>query len=344
MSLQNEEPKAVIFGFEGTSISAQERVFFKKHNPFGYIVFARNLKEPEQIKNLTSELREISNNPEVPILIDQEGGRVARLKPPYFRKSPPAGLFFAQALQNLEKAKKAVYINSRLIAHELSSLGINVDCAPVVDILFPESNEAIVGDRAFGDTPEMVAALAAEMCRGFQDGGIIPVIKHIPGHGRAQSDSHYNLPEVNAALKTLKETDFEAFRRLNKMPWAMTAHITYSAIDEKNPATLSRKIIDLIRNEIGFSGLLLTDDISMKALSGSFASRCKNSLAAGCDVVLHCNGKMEEMEEIADNVPSLSTIAMKRLEHGKQFLQAAKPQDDFFAEKWEKELAELLEE
>ncbi len=318
--------------------------FFKKHNPFGYIIFARNLKKPEQIKNLNQELREISSNPNIPILIDQEGGRVARLKPPHFRKSLPAGVFFKLAKRDLEEAKKAVYINSRLMAHELVSLGINVDCAPVVDILFPESNEAAVGNRAFGDTPEMVATLATEMCRGFQDGGIIPVIKHIPGHGRAKSDSHHHLPVVDATLKTLETTDFAAFRLLNKMPWAMTAHITYTAIDEKNPATLSRKVIDMIRKDIGFEGLLLTDDISMKALSGSFASRCKQSLAAGCDVILHCNGKMEEMEEIAANVPSLSAIAMKRLERGGKFLQVAKPRDDFSAEKWEKKLAELVGE
>jgi len=311
--------KPVIFGIEGKKLKPEEKDFFLQHNPSGYILFSRNCESPEQIKELNAELKEISGKDTL-ILIDQEGGRVARLKPPHWRKSPPAGVFAKLAEKDIPLAQEAVYLNHRLIAQELYELGINVDCAPMLDLLIPGSHD-IVGDRSFGSEVEQVSMLAGEACRGLLDGGILPVIKHIPGHGRAMADSHESLPVVDESLEILQETDFIPFKKLSNMPIAMTAHIKYTAIDKNQPATLSKKVIDLIRTEIGFTGVILTDDLSMKALQGNFARRTINSIKAGCDIVLHCNGIMAEMKQIAEACPKFTDKSLARLNNAKTLLK-----------------------
>jgi beta-N-acetylhexosaminidase len=304
--------KAVIFGVSGTELTPREKSFFKESNPAGFILFKRNCADSEQIRKLNSSLRE-SVGWHCPILIDQEGGRVQRLGPPNWQQFPPAGKFAKIALEDLEKAKAEVYENAKQIAAELLDLGINVNCAPMADLLFGFSHE-IIGDRAFGTDPEIVSILAGYMARGLLDGGVIPILKHIPGHGRAKLDSHEALPRVGASLEKLSRTDFIPFINLNDLPWGMTAHIKYTAIDADNCATESKTIIDIIRNGIGFDGLLLTDDISMKALTGTFTERTEKSLVAGCDIILHCNGDMKEMQEIAAACPSLAGKAKQRFD------------------------------
>lgn len=288
----------VIFGLAGTALSDEEIEFFSKIQPFGYILFARNCKTPQQIKELTASLKRLSGRDNLPILIDQEGGRVARLKPPHFPDFPPAGKFSELAESNLEVAKKATYDNARAIAALLSGLGITVNCAPLADVPVEGAHD-IIGDRAFGKNPQQVIALARAQAQGLMDGGIVPVLKHIPGHGRAFADSHLELPVVEADLETLRKTDFVPFKALSDLPMAMTAHVLYTAIDPHNMATVSPAAIRLIREELGFDGLLMSDDLSMKAMQGDFTKRAQDVLAAGCDVVLHCNGNMEEMRAVA---------------------------------------------
>jgi beta-N-acetylhexosaminidase len=316
---------AVIFGLEGKSIKQEEYDFFAKVNPLGFILFSRNIDNPEQVKQLVADLKAIVGW-DCPVLIDQEGGRVARLKPPHWRKSPAMGGFAKIATNDLKKAEEGVYLNYRLIADELHNLGINVDCAPVCDILFDWAHD-IVGDRSFGSDVDIVSSLARKTAEGLIDGGVLPIIKHIPGHGRAKADSHKELPVVSASLDELKQTDFKVFQNLKDMPWAMTAHILYTAIDAKLPATLSPTVIGIIRNDIGFDGVLISDDLSMEALQGSFASRTRDSIEAGCDVVLHCNGKMEEMSEIADNIEQLSAESSVRVARSLKLLKQPKKTD-----------------
>lgn len=283
--------KPVIFGCSTTSLTKEEKDFFAKHQPYGFILFARNIENPEQVKTLVGELKNSVEHEFVPILIDQEGGRVARLKPPHWPTFPPAGEL---------KTQEAVYENAKAIGDMLAELGINVDCAPMLDVRQPGAHD-IVGDRAFSEDPNIVAEFGTEFARGLKDAGVLTIIKHVPGHGRAMCDSHEDLPRVEASIDEL-QVDFAPFKALNQEPYAMTAHIVYEAIDPENCATQSKKIINLIRNEIGFKGLIMTDDLSMKALKGSFAERTQKSLAAGCDLILHCNGEMHEMTEIADNL------------------------------------------
>lgn len=290
--------KPVIFGMKGETLTEGEKALFRDHAPAGFILFRRNCRDKAQVRALTDGLRESAGR-EVPIFIDQEGGRVARLLPPHWRKPPPAGIFAGVYDEDAEKARELVYLNARLIAAELREVGITGNCAPLADIPIPGSHD-IIGDRAFGKTPEQVADLAGVQAKGLMEGGILPVLKHIPGHGRATADSHEELPEVTAPLDVLRETDFIPFKRLANLPYGMTAHIRYTAIDKDRTATLSPTVIGLIRNEIGFKGLLMTDDLSMKALSGSLASLAEDSLAAGCDLVLHCNGEFAEMKEVAE--------------------------------------------
>lgn len=291
--------KPVIFGMKGETLSEEEKVLFRAHAPAGFILFKRNCRDKGQLRALTDELRDVAGKNDVPIFIDQEGGRVARLLPPHWRKPPPASIFAALYDEHPEKARELVYLNARLIAAELREAGITGNCAPLADIPAPGSH-TIIGDRAFGETPEQVADLAGVQAKGLMEGGVLPVLKHIPGHGRATADSHEELPVVTTPLDTLRKTDFIPFGKLAHLPYGMTAHIRYSAIDGDKPTTLSPKVIDLIRNEIGFEGLLMTDDLSMKALSGALASLAKDSLAAGCDLILHCNGEYTEMKEIAE--------------------------------------------
>lgn len=304
---------SVIFGCEGHALTDWERGFFADSDPLGFILFARNCESPEQVRTLVAELRDSIGRGDAPVLIDQEGGRVARLKPPHWRAAPSAARFGLLARHDRGMAEHAVRLNARLIAAELLDLGITVDCAPVLDLPTPGA-DAVIGDRAFGADPELVAELGRAFCDGLLTGGVLPVIKHIPGHGRARVDTHVALPVVETARTELEVSDFRPFVALSDAPWAMTGHLVYTAIDPDNPATMSRAVIDeVIRGAIGFDGVLITDDLSMQALSGDYASRAARSLAAGCDLVLHCNGKAEEMTEVARGVGPLRAETARRL-------------------------------
>jgi len=302
---------SAIFGVSGTKLTYEEIEFFSDINPYGYILFARNCDNPQQVAALVAELKSLSGRSRLPVLIDQEGGRVARLKPPHWPSFPTAAALAAIASHDLEHAKQAVYLNARLIAHELNSLGITVNCAPLADLPVHGAHD-VIGDRAFGHEVTQVIELARAMAQGLMDGGIVPVLKHIPGHGRPNADSHEELPVVSESLELLRATDFVPFQALNDLPMAMTAHVLYTAIDPEHMATVSPKTISLIRNEIGFDGLLMSDDLSMKAMKGDYTQRTRDTLFAGCDVVLHCNGKMEEMLAIAKALPPLAGIGYVR--------------------------------
>lgn len=309
--------KAFICGVEGTRLTDEERAFLSEHQPYGVILFARNCTSPEQLKALNAEIISCLTHPYAQILIDQEGGRVARLKPPHWRKYPPAK-FFAD-IEDDAQAAMAVRLNACILAEELRSHGITMDCAPVVDVLAPECHE-VIGDRAFGEAAERVALLAGAQAEGLMDAGILPIVKHIPGHGRAQVDSHLELPIVKADLATLEAVDFKAFQLLHHLPLAMTAHVIFTALDAHNPATISPTVIHYIRKHIGFNGLLMSDDISMKALHGTMAGLTEAVLHAGCDLVLHCNGNMQEMVDIAAHCPKMTANAQMRAARAQQML------------------------
>ncbi|PLR28355.1 beta-N-acetylhexosaminidase [Caulobacter zeae] len=303
---------AAILGCAGTVLSAEEAAFFRDVKPWGFILFKRNIETPDQVRKLTSALRETIGRPDAPILIDQEGGRVARLGPPHWGKYPPGRAYGELVANDPLVAREITRLGARLIAHDLTSLGINVDCVPVLDVPDPKGHE-IIGDRAYGDTPQQVATLGRAAAEGLLAGGVLPIIKHIPGHGRAMADSHLELPVVKVKLAELDERDFAPFRVLSDMPMAMTAHVVYTAIDRRRPATTSKKAIkQIIRGSLGFDGLLMSDDLSMKALSGDFKQRAKDSLSAGCDVVLHCNGDMDEMKAVMAGVGKMSKEARRR--------------------------------
>ena len=292
--------RPVIQDCEGLTMSAEEKSLFRDLDPFGFILFARNCQSPDQLRKLTDDMRQAVGREDVPIFIDQEGGRVCRLNPQHWRR-PPTG----QALLDLyekdpEKGLAAVKINARLMAEELRLLGITVNCYPLLDLRLPDA-DLIIGDRAFGDDVGVISLLGEAACEGLLSGGVLPVIKHIPGHGRAQVDSHKALPIVDTPFDVLKQTDFAPFRALNHMPLAMTAHIIYADIDDAQPATLSEKVIQrVIREAIGFKGVLISDDVTMKALSGAAAANAKQALRAGCDLVLHCNASLAERREVLD--------------------------------------------
>jgi len=318
-----EAPRAVIFGCEGAAITDWERNFFRDSNPLGFILFARNCETPAQIRALVADLRAAVGRDDAPVLIDQEGGRVARLKPPHWRAAPPAARFGALYARNAAAAREAVWANARLLAAELAELSITVDCAPVLDLPIPGA-DAVIGHRAFSADPEVVGELGRVFCDGLLAGGVLPVIKHLPGHGRALADTHLELPVVEATRAELEDSDFRPFRALADAPWAMTAHIVYRAIDPEQPATTSAKVIGgLIRGAFGFDGVLASDDLSMEALSGDYATRAAASLAAGCDVVLHCNGKRDEMTAVAQGVGPLSAEAARRVARGETRRRAA---------------------
>lgn len=313
-------PLAAILGCAGPELTAAERTFFKAADPLGFIVFARNLVDPDQTRRLTADLRACVGRADAPILIDQEGGRVARLKPPHWRHPPAAQVFGEIAARDRARAAEAVRINHELIATELLELGVNVDCAPMLDVRAPGAHD-IIGDRAFGTDPYLVADLGRAAAEGLLAGGCMAISKHIPGHGRSTVDSHHDLPRVDADFDTLAETDFVPFRALNDVPWSMTAHIIFSAIDPVRPATLSPTVIaEVIRGEIGFPGLLVSDDLSMKALKGGLDELAQASLEAGCDVVLHCNGEMAEMEKVVRGAKPLSAVGQARYEQGQRRL------------------------
>jgi beta-N-acetylhexosaminidase len=313
---------AVIFGCAEPQLAAGEAAFFHETQPLGFILFGRNIVDPAQLRRLTADLRASIDRPDAPILIDQEGGRVQRLRPPHWRAIPAPATFGALAQRDLAEAERAVYLNHRLMAAELIDLGITVDCAPMLDIHFPGAHD-IVGDRSFGSESDLVAHLGRIAAEALMAGGVMPIIKHIPGHGRALVDSHLDLPRVTVDRATLAETDFQPFVALKDLPWGMTAHLVYEAIDPDHPATLSPRLIgDVIRRQIGFDGLLLTDDLSMKALRGSCTDLAAQSLAAGCDVVLHCNGDMSEMRQVVAGLSPLSPAAKARYERGQVRLRA----------------------
>jgi len=319
--------KAFIAGVAGTELSTEERSFFRSERPWGFILFKRNVETPTQIAALTKQLREALGEPEVPIFIDQEGGRVQRLGPPNW-SSYPAGAVFGQ-LYDIAPAMgvTAARLSARLIADDLQRIGVTVDCLPLADVPAPGA-DAVIGDRAYGTEPGKVAAIARAVAEGLEQGGILPVVKHIPGHGRAAADTHFRLPVVDAPKKELETTDFAAFRPLADLPMAMTAHVVFRAYDPVQPATTSATIIErVIRRLIGFQGLLMSDDVSMNALAGSIAERTRAIFAAGCDVVLHCNGKMTEMRDVAREAPELSGKALQRAKRALAARKAAKPFD-----------------
>ncbi len=306
-------PKAAIFGCAGTELGIEERYFFENTNPLGFILFSRNVESPDQVRTLVHDLRAAVDRPDAPVLIDQEGGRVQRLGPPTWQARPPQALFAKIAKDDCSLAREAASLNAHLIATELIDLGIDVDCLPVLDVPTDDAHD-IIGDRAFGHDPAVIAELGEAVIAGLMAGGVMPVAKHLPGHGRAKQDSHLELPRVDTDADTLRETDFLPFRHLYYAPWGMTAHIVYEAFDPEQPATLSETVIqEVIRGEIGFSGFLVSDDINMKALSGKASENVVRALDAGCDAVLHCNGDLEDMIEVSDVLPELSGMSMQRL-------------------------------
>jgi beta-N-acetylhexosaminidase len=305
----SNNPKAVIFGIKGTQLSPAEENFIRECNPLGFILFSRNIEDKEQVKQLVDKLKAVTGR-NTPILIDQEGGKVARLKKPNWRHPPEAAIFGQIAKHDQAAAAKACRINAELLAYDLYQLGINTNCAPVLDIFLPDAH-SVIGNRAFSDDKDLICMLASKMIKGFSNCGVCSIIKHIPGHGRSKADSHLELPIVDTDLQTLRKTDFYPFTKLNnKAKWAMTAHILYSALDEHQPATFSYKVINEIRQKIGFKGIIITDCITMKALKGTMAEKAKKSLDAGCDVVLHSNGNLEEMTSIIEACPALTDIQM----------------------------------
>ena len=330
--------KPVIFGCETTTLSAIERQFFRDADPLGFILFARNCETPTQIRRLVGELRDSVGRADAPILIDQEGGRVARLKPPHFPAYPSAAEI--AALGGL-RAREAAWLAARLIADDLGQLGITIDCAPVLDLPVAGA-DPVIGDRAWGNEPRLVAENGLAVCDGLMAGGVLPIIKHIPGHGRATVDSHRALPVVETARATLDSTDFAAFRALSGMPWAMTAHVLYTAIDPDRPATLSPRVIaDVIRAGIGFDGVLLCDDLSMAALGGRIETRAGDALQAGCDLVLHCNGILDEMTTVAGAIGEISEAGSHRVAAAEARRKAPSAFDRYAAER---EFAALLDD
>ena len=302
---------AAIYGCAGHRLTEAEKAFFAEARPWGFILFRRNIDSPDQVRALTAELRDCVGG-EAPILIDQEGGRVQRMGPPHWPKYPP-GEAYLKATNDPLAARELAWLGARLMAHDLKAVGVDVDCLPVLDTPVPGSHQ-IIGDRAYAHDPATVAQLGRAAAEGLLAGGVLPVIKHMPGHGRAFADSHQELPTVHADLATLEAWDFAPFRSLSDMPMAMTAHVVFTAVDRKRPATTSRKAVKLMREGLGFGGLIVTDDLSMKALSGSLTERAEAALKAGCDVVLHCNGELDEMRAVADGVGKLKGRAAKRAE------------------------------
>lgn len=305
--------RAFITGVSGPALTDAEREFLRDAQPWGVIVFKRNVAEPVALRALTDDIRSVLGR-QAPVLVDQEGGRVQRLGPPHWPKYPPAAAYGRLYDNSRDEGLAAARLGARLIVADLSAAGIDVDCMPLADVPVAEA-DAVIGDRAFGERPDKVSALAAAFAEGLGEGGVLPVLKHLPGHGRATADSHERLPVVTAERATLETTDFAAFRPLAGLPLAMTAHVVFTALDGSAPATTSAVIVrEVIRGSIGFQGLLMSDDLSMGALSGSLGQRTRAALAAGCDMALHCNGKMDEMRAVAEAAPELAGEAARRAE------------------------------
>ena len=297
---------ATILDADGLSLSADEKAFFRDANPFGFILFARNIDTPEQVRQLCDEMRESVGRDAI-VTVDQEGGRVQRLRAPHWREWQPPLDIVAATGQN---AERAMYLMYRLIADELRCLGIDSNCAPTVDVIGPHTHP-FLRNRCYGEDMASVVSIGRAVANGLLDGGVLPVIKHMPGHGRATSDSHHDLPRVNASVDDLQTIDFAAFRALNDLPMGMTAHLVYEAIDDQ-PATLSPRMMRLIREEIGFENLIMTDDISMKALRGTPAESTRAALAAGCDLALYCNAPLEGRIKVAEAAGEMSGAAQTR--------------------------------
>jgi len=322
--------KAIVFGCAGPKLTEEERAFFREAEPLGFILFRRNCENPGQVRRLVDDLRDSVGRADAPLLIDQEGGRVLRLRAPNWWEAPAAGRIGDVATRDIDLASEAAALCARLIAAQLQALGITVDCAPCIDLRLPGMHE-IVGDRGYHADPAIVSRLGEAACAGFRAGGVMPVIKHIPGHGRALVDSHDELPVNNEPLDTLEASDFAPFRALAASQgdgvWGMTCHLVFTAVDADRPATQSRKLIEeVIRGRIGFNGVLASDDISMKALQGSLAERTAASLQAGCDLVLHCNGDMNEMQDALSGSRPLSEAAHARITRS---FAALGPTEDF---------------
>lgn len=301
--------RAFIAGCLGTSLTQDERAFFRDARPWGFILFKRNTETPEQTAALTAEMREAVGW-HAPILIDQEGGRVQRMGPPHWPAYPPAQAFLA--VNDPVQQREIVRLSARLMAHDLKAVGIDVDCLPVLDVPVAGSHD-VIGNRAYAHDPDIVARLGRAAAEGLLAGGVLPVVKHMPGHGRACADSHHDLPVVDAPLEALRQHDFRPFRHLADMPLAMTAHVVFTALDPRHPATVSRRVVkEIMRGEIGFDGLIMTDDISMKALSGGFAEKSRAAMRAGVDLVLHCHGIMAEMVAVAGAVPEMTGARARR--------------------------------
>ncbi|MGL6212091.1 MAG: glycoside hydrolase family 3 N-terminal domain-containing protein [Paracoccaceae bacterium] len=285
---------AAIFGCLGPTLLPDEAAFFRDYDPFGFIVFARNIENPDQLRRLTDQLR-LSVGRDALITVDQEGGRVQRLRAPHWREwTPPLDFVKASGVN----AARAMYLRSAIMAAELRDVGIDSNCAPCADVIGPDTHP-FLKNRCYGDDPTVVIAMARATAEGLLTGGVLPVIKHMPGHGRSSVDTHFDLPTVTADRETLAATDFAPFRALSHLPLAMTAHLIFTAYDPDRPATQSPEMIRVIREEIGFGGLLMTDDLNMQALSGNLGERTARSMAAGVEIALHGKGEMAEMLEVA---------------------------------------------
>lgn len=331
-------PKAFICGCAGLALNAEEHAFLRREDPWGLILFKRNIAHRDQVRELTRSFRECVGRADAPVLIDQEGGRVQRMAPPHWRAYPAAAAIEA-GLGPL-RAEAAARLIARLIAADLNEVGITVDCAPVLDVADEETHAAI-GTRAFSFRPERVAAMGRAVAEGLLAGGVAPVIKHMPGHGRARADSHHELPVVDAARSDLKR-DFAPFAALRDLPMAMSAHVLYTAIDPRHPATASPIVVkEVMRGEIGFDGLIMSDDLSMKALKGPFDERAAAVIEAGLDIVLHCNGDLEEARAVASAAPVLSGPSLRRADGA---LAAIAPPKEFDVELGERELAAVKAE
>ena len=299
----------------------------RAERPWGFILFKRNIDNPAQVIQLVNELQESIGVSDAPILIDQEGGRVQRMRPPHWPEYPSGAAFGALYDIDSQAGLAAARLSARLIASDLIALGITVDCLPLADVPIPGAND-VIGDRAYGHEPAKVAAIARAVTDGLEQGGVLPILKHIPGHGRAMADSHLELPTVDTPKAELERIDFAAFRPLADLPMAMTAHVVFSALDTAQPATTSATIIEqVIRGTIGFQGLLMSDDVSMNALAGSIAERTRAIISAGCDMVLHCSGKLDEMREVASEAPELSGLALDRARRALASRRAPQPFD-----------------
>lgn len=319
--------KAFAAGCSAHELTGDERAFFREARPCGLILFQRNCNDPDQVRRLAGEAAEAAGGPVFMVLVDQEGGRVRRLRPPAWRDYPSACAFGKLYLEDRETGLEAVRLAAHLWAGDLRTAGITVNCAPVLDLSVAGAH-GIVGDRAYGSDPETVIAVGRAAAEGYLAGGVVPVIKHIPGHGRASIDSHEDLPVIDTPVRDLEASDFAPFAALRDMPAAMTAHLLLTALDQERPVSVSARIIgEVIRGSIGFDGLLFSDDLSMKALQGTLGSRAHGAMVAGCDIALHCNGDLREMQEIAGNVPDLGGKSLQRFEAAFELTRHSEPLD-----------------